>query len=201
MNGRHLRSQSSHRGALEVGRVVAVSSVRIVEDTDLAIISSTFPEGGAAPVNRHLARFRLQQDGAVTCLAAWDGATPVGYVFVRWPGGGDGLTSQALALGCPELGDLFVVEHARGRGIGRKLVETAEAIVATRGLSQLGLEVTTANPHTAVARALYERLGYRDAGFGDFISGYTYWDATGAPHRDEELHRYLVKQLDVTSSE
>jgi GNAT superfamily N-acetyltransferase len=169
--------------------------VRIVEDTDLAIIVSAFPETGAAPVNRHLARFRLQQEGAVTCLVAWDGATPVGYVFVRWPRGGGDLTNQALALGCPELGDLFVVEHARGLGIGRKLVETAEFIVAARGLPQLGLEVTTANPHTAAARALYESLGYRDAGFGDFISGYTYWDATGAPHRDEELHRYLVKRL------
>ena len=174
-----------------------VISVRIVEDTDLAIIVSTFPETGAAPVNRHLARFRLQQEGAVTCLVAWDGATPVGYVFVRWPGGGGGPTNQALALGCPELGDLFVVEHARGRGIGRKLVETAESVVATRGLPQVGLEVTAANPHNAVARALYERLGYRDAGFGDFISGYTYWDANGTPYRDEELHRYLVKQLDV----
>ena len=171
--------------------------VRIVEETDLAIISSTFPEMGAAPANRHLERFRLQQEGAVTCLVAWDGATPVGYVFVRWPSGGGGLTNQALTLGCPELGDLFVAEHARGRGIGRKLVETAESIVASRGLRQLGLEVTVANPHTAVARALYERLGYRDAGFGDFISGYTYWDASGAPHRDEELYRYLVKQLDA----
>jgi GNAT superfamily N-acetyltransferase len=174
-----------------------VSSVRIVEDADLSIIISTFPERGAAPVNRHLARFRLQQEGAVTCLVAWDGATPVGYVFVRWPSGSDGLTDHARALGCPELGDLFVAEHARGRGTGRKLVETAESIVTSRGLPHVGLEVTTANPHTAVARALYERLGYRDAGFGDFISGYTYWDATGAPHRDEELYRYLVKQLDV----
>ena len=174
-----------------------MSSVRIVEDTDLAVLIATFPEKGAAPVNRHLEQFRLQQEGAVTCLVAWNGATPVGYVFVRWPGGDGGLSNQALTLGCPELGDLFVVEHARGRGIGRKLVETAEAIIATRGFAQVGLEVTTANPHTAVARALYARLGYRDAGFGDFISGYTYWDATGAPHRDEELYRYLVKQLDV----
>jgi GNAT superfamily N-acetyltransferase len=174
-----------------------VSSVRVVEESDLAILVSTFPETGAAPVNRHLEQFRLQQEGAVTCLVAWDGAAPVGYVFVRWPGGGGDLSDQALTLGCPELGDLFVVEHARGRGIGRKLVETAESIVATRGLPTLGLEVAAANPHTAAARTLYERLGYRDAGFGDFISGYTYWDANGVPHRDEELHRYLVKQLDV----
>ncbi|HEY5950230.1 MAG TPA: GNAT family N-acetyltransferase [Kofleriaceae bacterium] len=174
-----------------------MSSVRIVEETDLAILLATFPETGAAPVNRHLEQFRLQQEGAVTNLVAWDGATPIGYVFVRWPGGDCGLTNQALTLGCPELADLFVVEHARGRGIGRKLVETAEAIIATRGFPQVGLEVTAANPNTAVARALYERLGYRDAGFGDFISGYTYWDAAGEPHRDEELYRYLVKQLDA----
>ncbi|HEU5059366.1 MAG TPA: GNAT family N-acetyltransferase [Kofleriaceae bacterium] len=170
--------------------------MRIVEEADLAIVISTFPEKGAAPENRHLAQFRLQQEGAVTCLVAWDGATPVGYVHVRWPGDDGGLSSQALTLGCPELGDLFVAEHARGRGIGRTLVETAESIVASRGFPQVGLEVAATNPNTAVARALYERLGYRDAGFGDFISGYTYWDATGAPHRDEELYRYLVKQLD-----
>jgi GNAT superfamily N-acetyltransferase len=170
-------------------------SVRIVEDTEFAILVETFPETGAAPINRHLERFRWQQEGAVTCFVAWDDATPVGYVYVRWPDGGADLSHHARALGCPELGDLFVVEHARGRGIGRKLVETAESIVISRGLHQLGLEVTAANPHTAVARALYERLGYRDAGFGDFISGYTYWDDTGAPHRDEELYRYLVKQL------
>jgi ribosomal protein S18 acetylase RimI-like enzyme len=176
---------------------VSVSSVRIVDETDLPVIIATFPEKGAAPVNRHLAGFRLQQAGAVTCLMAWDEATPVGYVSIRWPGGDGGLTEQALALGCPELEDLFVVEHARGRGIGRKLVEAAEAVIAARGLPQVGLEVAAANPHTAVARALYERLGYRDAGFGEFISGYTYWDDTGAPHRDEELHRYLVKQLDA----
>jgi GNAT superfamily N-acetyltransferase len=174
--------------------------VRIVEQTDLAIIMSTFPERGAAPTNRHLARFRLQQEGAVTCLVAWVGATPIGYVVVRWSTGG-GLTNHALTLGCPELGDLFIVEHARGRGIGRKLVETAESIVAARGLPELGLEVTVANPHNAVARALYERLGYRDAGFGDFMSGYTYWDASGTPQRDEELHRYLVKQLDVVKQD
>jgi len=174
-----------------------MSSVRIVEETDLAIIIQTFPEKGAVPVNRHLEQFRLQQEGAVTCLMAWDAATPIGYVFVRWPTGGGELSNQALTLGCPELGDLFVVEHAQGRGIGRKLVETAESIVAARGFAQLGLEVTTDNPHNAAARALYARLGYRDAGFGEFISGYTYWDATGATQRDEELHRYLVKRLDV----
>src|SRR5262249_24928723 len=101
----------------------AVTSVRIVDGADAAVLVNAFPETGAAPVNRHLARFDLQQDGAVTCFAAWADATPTGYVFVRWPGSKSDLSPHALVIGCPELADLFVVDHARGRGFGRQLVE------------------------------------------------------------------------------
>jgi GNAT superfamily N-acetyltransferase len=172
-----------------------LSAVRIVDESDVPVLIATFPESGAPPINRHLERFRWQQTGDVTCLAAWDDATPIGYLFVRWPGRSGGLTDQALALGCAELGDLFVVDHARGRGVGRRLLEAAETLVVARGISLVGLEVAATNPHNGIARALYERLGYRDAGFGEFISGYTFWDATGALHRDEEAYRYLTKRL------
>jgi hypothetical protein len=58
-----------------------------------------------------------------------------------------------------------------------------------------GLDVTADNPFNASARRLYQRLGYRDSGLGAFVSGYTYWDPAGVPHRDEELYRYLMKEL------
>ena len=51
------------------------------------------------------------------------------------------------------------------------------------------------NPHNDIARALYERMAYEDAGLGEFVSGYTYWDEDGQLQRDEELHRYLIKRL------
>jgi ribosomal protein S18 acetylase RimI-like enzyme len=105
------------------------------------------------------------------------------------------MTAQGRSLNCVELGDLAVAEHARGRGAGGMLLEAAEAVAAERGQHLIGLEVTVSNPFNEDARALYHRQGYRDAGFAPFISGYTYWDETGQPHRDEELHRYLTKQL------
>ena len=74
-------------------------------------------------------------------------------------------------------------------------MEAAEAVVRTKGVEFLGLEVTVRNPNQDVTRGLYSRMGYEDAGFGEFVSGYTYWDAEGNPHRDEELHRYLVERL------
>ena len=77
----------------------------------------------------------------------------------------------------------------------QRLMEAAEELARKRGVLLLGLEVTATNPNQDAARALYSKLAYEDAGFGEFISGYTYWDPDGDPHREEELHRYLVKRL------
>ena len=168
--------------------------VRIVEDTDIPILVETFPENVGAPANRHVERFARQRQGEVTCLVAWDDGCPVGYVHVGWPGRSQELTNQAVELGCCEVGDLFVLERVRGRGVGRALMVAAEELVRARGEDLIGLEVTASNPYQAFARELYRKMGYEESGFGDFTSGYTYWDADGNPHRDEEDYCYLVKR-------
>jgi GNAT superfamily N-acetyltransferase len=115
---------------------------------------------------------------------------------VRWPDAKEGeRTPQADTLGCAELGDLFVVEEQRGRGVGRTLMQAAEDLVCSRGVSVAGFEVTARNPLQDPARSLYASLGYKDAGFGEFMSGYTYWDEHGRPIRDEEPHVYMRKDL------
>ena len=169
-------------------------TVRVLTAAELPLVTAAFPEP-RSPVNRHAERFALQESGDVTCLVAWDEERPVGWVFARWPGRNGGLTEQAIALGCVEFGDLFVAEGARGRGTGRALMEAVEALVRQYGIDFVGFEVTVANAYNEVARGLYERMGYQDAGFAPFVSGHTYWDERGQPHRDEELHRYLTKRL------
>ena len=57
------------------------------------------------------------------------------------------------------LSDLFVDPAYRGRGIGKALLVQVEKAAADRGLSQIGLTVLARN---AAARALYEKIGYRD---------------------------------------
>ncbi len=51
--------------------------------------------------------------------------------------------------------DLVVSAHARGKGIGKRLIEHAEAFARRRGLAQLFLD------SRAGAMGFYERRGYR----------------------------------------
>jgi ribosomal protein S18 acetylase RimI-like enzyme len=119
----------------------------------------------------------------------------VGYCIVRWRVPGGEATEHAKALECAELGDVFVVEGSRGQGIGRALVEAAERLARQQGERAISLEVTAANPENEAARRLYERLGYTVAGFGEFVTGYSYFLPDGTECRDEEAHRYLIKRL------
>ena len=52
---------------------------------------------------------------------------------------------------------LIVTEGARGRGVGRELVEAAERFLAARGCA---LVEVTSNQRLTDAHAFYERLGY-----------------------------------------
>lgn len=53
------------------------------------------------------------------------------------------------------LEDLFVAEHARGQGLGRKLMATLAALAVARGYARLELSVLQWNP----AREFYHHLG------------------------------------------
>ena len=171
------------------------ATARIVEEADVQRLVEAFPEKPGSPLNRHVKRYRLQQSGDVTSVAAWRDGLPVGYLFVAWPGGRGERTPQADELGCAEVNDLYVAVPARGQGTGRLLMEVAEECVSSRGMDLIGLEGTAANPIQDDARDLYRNLGYVDAGHGEFVSGYTYYDTDGKAHRDEESYVYLTKKV------
>ncbi|HEY2447084.1 MAG TPA: GNAT family N-acetyltransferase [Rhizomicrobium sp.] len=90
----------------------------------------------------------LAQPGAFSLVAREDG-TPAGFVAARAVAG----EAEILSLGVPE--------NFRRRGIGSELTARAVRRAAAMGASSLCLEVAVEN-HTA--RALYERLGFRQAG-------------------------------------
>ena len=65
-------------------------------------------------------------------------------------------------LGCPGLylEDLFVVEEARGHGVGRRLLARLATIAVERGWGRIDFQVLEWNP----ARLFYERLGLGHVG-------------------------------------
>lgn len=62
--------------------------------------------------------------------------------------------------------DLFVRESARGRGVGRALMNRAAEICRDAGGSQLTWSV---HPRNAIARRFYEKLGARTTREVDFM--------------------------------
>jgi putative acetyltransferase len=87
-------------------------------------------------------------------LVAWMDGTPVGCVALV----------DKLRYG--ELKRLFVDASARGTGLGRRLVEEAEALARDIGLRVLRLET---GPELVPAVRIYRTLGYQErAPFGDY---------------------------------
>lgn len=83
-----------------------------------------------------------------------------------------------------ELGNVAVSSEWRGHGLGARLVEEILRRASLRGVREVFLEV---RPSNAVARQLYERLGFRPVG-----RRRNYYQA---PVEDALVLRHLVQPL------
>jgi ribosomal protein S18 acetylase RimI-like enzyme len=115
----------------------------------------------AAGVRERLAE-GLRRHPTTLAWLAYRGSEPVG-VAVAFVG-----FSTFAALPLVNVHDLAVVPSVRGLGIGRRLLEAVEAKAADLGCCKVTLEVLEGN---ASARALYERLGFRQVRYADGAGG------------------------------
>ena len=88
----------------------------------------------------------LELPTADVFLIARDGAEPVGCGAVRFL---DGTTAEVKRM--------YVAPAARGRGVGRQIVDELEAFAIRAGARRLVLETGVLQPE---AIALYERTGF-----------------------------------------
>jgi GNAT superfamily N-acetyltransferase len=98
-------------------------------------------------------RWFFEHPSAGTAWIASDASTAVAYllachVFSLEHGG---LTA--------EIDEFFVVPDARGTGLGRRMLDSAERALAAEGCTSIALQVGREN---AAGRAFYARSGYRD---------------------------------------
>jgi ribosomal protein S18 acetylase RimI-like enzyme len=146
--------------------------VRPLSEDEVAVVDD------ALPLNR-LDQWR--RDGS-TFLIAWDEERPVGHAHVAWDG---------TKLGAPEIQDVYVAESARRRGVATALTHAAEAEALARGHDRLSLSVGTGN---FAAQALYDRLGFADAGLEpERVHGTIM--LRGEPFEVDDTLVYLVKRL------
>ena len=105
----------------------------------------------------------LHDSGDATCIVADDEGQIIGSVFL-YPGGSSAYSSDE-PLRAPEFRLLAVSPRARGRGVGRALVDECVRRARIEGASELGLH--TSKSFTA-AIAMYEEMGFTRAPERDF---------------------------------
>ncbi len=133
-----------------------------------------------------------QGDGHAEYLLARKGNSIVGKLYLNF----SGVTYSAIKAkisDCPDLENIEVLPSLRGQGVGTKLIIQAEKICKEKGFTKIGLGVAIDNPDT---KNLYEKLGYRDSGFGEFEISFAWRSKTDAP--EEVIHEkisYLIKAL------
>ena len=119
---------------------------------DLAIFEKAPPETVKATAE-DLRRHGLREGAPFEAILAEGGdGTPLGFALF--------FTNFSTWEGKPGiyLEDLFVVDAARGTGLGRRLIAAVAALAVARGCPRLDLSVLDWNP----ARRVYERLGFEE---------------------------------------
>ena len=125
-------------------------------------VSAYLADGFLSPDSGYAPRLReLGSDGAGPVLVATDDAVIIGTVMLQtWPNGGELLRGPEEA----EIRALAVRPEARGRGVGRALVDAVIGRAASLGVRHLLLltqqEMTTA--HRIYEEAGFARLPARD---------------------------------------
>lgn len=100
--------------------------------------------------NRHFfRRFLAPSEDGLLLAARGDGGAILGYACLYWH------FSSLAAVETVLMNDLFVAPEARGRGIGRALIEASAAVARERGAAWL--EWATA-PDNYTAQRLYDSM-------------------------------------------
>ena len=134
---------------------------------DIRTVSPLSKEGRALIVASQSALEAVYSADEIFTLDPEELAAPnTQFLVARVDGRPVGCIAIVDMLRYGELKRLFVSASARGTGLGRRLVEEAEAAARDIGLRVLRLET---GPELAPAVRLYRGLGYAERGpFGDY---------------------------------
>lgn len=135
-------------GAHEVGAPVVYTPATPAHlDAIMALETASFVQDAWSREMMHDELTSIHNEYSVAMV----GARLVGYAGLRAPERGREADVQTIA----------VAEDARGRGIGRALMERMLAQARARGMREVFLEVRADNP---VAQGLYRSLGFTQLG-------------------------------------
>lgn len=159
--------------------------VRHVQRSDLERLEVALPTGLAL----HDVFDSMDSAGDIHYFLAEDGDVILGSGLVVWAGDREP-SIRAVLPDCPEIGNLSVIEAARGGGVGTAMIRYAEAQIIDAGLLRACVGVAQDN---LGAMRLYRRLDYLDIGLS--IVATNDFPDRGAIRTVTERVKVLVKGL------
>lgn len=163
--------------------------IRDMEEPDARIFTDEeIAQGWHADIAKYRMRLKDQAEGRCISLTAEFKGRPAGYVNVYPNGPGGPFSGKSL----PEIVDFGVLEKYRRRGIGSRLMDTAEQI-AGRYADTVWLGVGLFESYGSAQR-MYVKRGYIPDGSGAWYQGkpcIPYEDC----RMDDDLVLFMSKKL------
>ena len=135
--------------------------IRLLQEEDIEPIAAAFQNiGRNKPPSQYQSYLLEQKESSRTVLVAFNDGRFAGYLTIVW----DSDYQPFRAEGIPEIQDFNVLPHVRRMGIGTRLMERAEEIIAQRSsIAGIGVGMTA---DYGAAQRLYVSRGYIPDGKG-----------------------------------
>lgn len=162
--------------------------IKPATESDLSLLDHYLP---SEIPDFHKSKITEQKEGKGLWLIAWNNRKPVARGQLQWEGSKRESVRQYVK-DTPQIDSLEVVEEFRGKGIGTEVIKVMEEKTREKGFKQIGMAVEIENEG---AIRLYEKLGYKNWGHGNFDGTWKYTDSKGEEHTVPESYTYLLKDL------
>jgi ribosomal protein S18 acetylase RimI-like enzyme len=135
--------------------------IRLLQKNDIQPIAAAFARlGWNKPASQYQRYLKEQQAGERLVLVASDGGIFAGYLTILW----ESPYPFFWQAGIPEIVDFNVLPKFRRQGIGSRLMDEAEALIAERSpVAGIGVGMTA---DYGAAQILYVKRGYIPDGRG-----------------------------------
>jgi len=166
--------------------------IKPLEEENLELLEKEFSIDASS--GHHRKRLERQNKKEGVYFIAWHNNSPVAHFLLHWSGPKNGSVTKYMDItktAYLEAGR--TKKEYRRKGVATRLIQKAERLAKKYGCTAIGLEVgSTDNPD---AKRLYEKLGYKDWGHGEFTISWEYIDKDGKKGIESENVIYMRKNL------
>jgi GNAT superfamily N-acetyltransferase len=170
-------------------------NVRTMQKEDIRLLAAVFITYDKNKSDQLFEQYYSEQkNGDLICLVANVDNNDVGYLTIYWKSSYESFSRRAI----PEIKDLNVLPHYRGKGYGARLMAHAEEIISAKSdFAGIGVGLYS---DCGTAQRMYIRRGYIPDGLG-LMYKYQKVEPGSKVKVDDDLTIMLTKRLNTSEEE